>query len=448
MKHIAPGLVIAAPRSSSGKTTITLGLLRAFKRRGIAVRGLKCGPDYIDPAFHQAASGLPSLNLDAWAMAPSLVARLAADTAIGADLTLCEGLMGLFDGVPAPEGRSGSSADIAAAAGWPVLLVIDVSGQSQSAGAIVKGCATFDPRITIAGVILNKVGSERHRRLVTEAIGRTGIPVFGSVPRDAEASLPERHLGLVQAEETAGLEAILDKMADLVEAHVDLDAIRKAARVPKLIGTHSGLAVKPPGQRIALARDAAFSFMYPHHLAGWKKAGAEIIPFSPLENVAPPDDCDVCWLPGGYPELHAERLSNAHSFLQGLRTFAETKPIHGECGGYMTLGESLVDASGVEWPMAGLLGVKTSFAKRKMMLGYRDVTVEADCLLGRKGTRLRGHEFHYATIIDLGSDAPLVMARDAYGSPPSPAGSRRGHVTGSFFHVIAENNSGDDGLGD
>jgi cobyrinic acid a,c-diamide synthase len=448
MKRIAPGLVIAAPRSSSGKTTITLGLLRAFKRRGFAVRGLKCGPDYIDPAFHQAASGLPSLNLDAWAMDPSLVARLAADTAIGADLTLCEGLMGLFDGVPAQEGRSGSSADIAAAAGWPVLLVIDVSGQSQSAGAIVKGCATFDPRITIAGVILNKVGSERHRRLVTEAIGRTGIPVLGSVPRDAEANLPERHLGLVQAEETAGLEAILDKMADLVEAHVDLDAIRQAARVPKLIGSHSGLALKAPGQRIALARDAAFSFMYPHHLVGWQKAGAEIVPFSPLANEAPPEDCDVCWLPGGYPELHAERLSNAHSFMQGLQNFAETRPVHGECGGYMTLGESLVDAAGTEWPMAGLLGVKTSFAKRKMMLGYRDVTLEVDCLLGPQGTRLRGHEFHYATILEQGSDAPLVLARDAYGTPPSPAGSRRGYITGSFFHVIAETSGGDNGVGD
>jgi len=448
MTHIAPGLVIAAPRSSSGKTTITLGLLRAFKRRGIAVRGLKCGPDYIDPAFHQYASGLPSLNLDAWAMDPSLVARLAADTAIGADLTLCEGLMGLFDGVPAPEGRSGSSADIAAAAGWPVLLVIDVSGQSQSAGAIVKGCATFDPRITIAGVILNKVGSERHRRLVTEAIGRTGIPVLGSVPRDAEANLPERHLGLVQAEETAGLESILDKMADLVEAHVDLDAIRQAASIPKLLGSHSGLALRPPGQRIALARDAAFSFMYPHHLAGWKKAGAEFIPFSPLANEAPPEDCDVCWLPGGYPELHAERLSNAHSFMQGLQKFAKTKSVHGECGGYMTLGESLVDAAGKEWPMAGLLGVKTSFAKRKMMLGYRDVSLEVDGILGTKGARLRGHEFHYATIVDQGSDAPLVMARDAYGTPAMPAGSRRGNVTGSFFHVIADYSDGGHGLGD
>jgi cobyrinic acid a,c-diamide synthase len=438
MKPVAPGLVIAAPRSSSGKTTVTLGLLRAFSRRGTAIRGLKCGPDYIDPAFHQAASGQPSLNLDAWAMAPDLVATLARDAAEKADLTLCEGLMGLFDGVPAPLGRSGSSADIAAATGWPVLLVLDVSGQSQSAGAIVKGCASFDPRVTLAGVILNKVGSERHRRLVSDAIASTGIPVLGSLPRDKEASLPERHLGLVQAEETAGLEAILTHMADLVETHTDLDAIRAAARQPRLRALTSAHSLQPPGQRIALARDAAFSFIYPHHLALWRQAGAEIVPFSPLADEAPPDDCDVCWLPGGYPELHASTLSNATCFLTGLRRFAESRPVHGECGGYMALGASLTDASGTEWPMAGLLGVKTSFASRKMMLGYRDVTLLSDGPLGSEGTRLRGHEFHYATILDLGGDLPLVTARDAYGTPPMPAGSRRGSVSGTFFHVIAK----------
>jgi cobyrinic acid a,c-diamide synthase len=445
---LAHGLVIAAPRSSSGKTTVTLGLLRAFRRQGLAVRGLKCGPDYIDPAFHQVASGHPSLNLDAWAMSPDLVAKLAHDAASSSNLVLCEGLMGLFDGVPAPEGRSGSSADIAAATGWPVLLVIDVSGQSQSAGAIVKGCASFDPRIRIAGVILNKVGSERHRRLVTDAIGKTGIPVLGSIPRDTTATLPERHLGLVQAEETAGLEAILDRMADLVEAHIDLDALRKAATLSTFSGHHSGIALNPPGQRIALARDAAFSFIYPHHLIGWRQAGADIIPFSPLADEPPPADCDICWLPGGYPELHAGRLSNAKTFLDGLRAFAEGKPVHGECGGYMVLGQSLTDAEGHAWPMAGLLGVQTSFAKRKMLLGYRDVTLMGDSPLGKAGTRLRGHEFHYATIIDQGKDDPLVMACDAYGAPPSPSGSRRGNVSGTFFHVIAEGTSGDESLGD
>ena len=346
--------------------------------------------------------------------------------------------MGLFDGVPAPEGRSGSSVDVAAATGWPVLLVLDVSGQSQSAGAIVQGCVSYDPRITIVGVILNKVGSERHRRLVTDAIARTGVPVLGSIPRDGQVSLPERHLGLVQASETQGLAEILDRMADLVETHVDLDAIRTIATPPRAAAPHAGLALPPPGQRIALARDVAFSFVYAHHLEGWRKAGAQIIPFSPLRDEAPSPDCDVCWLPGGYPELHAQTLSNAQNFLGGLRAFAQHKPVHGECGGYMTLGASLTDASGQEWPMAGLLDVKTSFAKRKMNLGYRDVTLLQDGRLGAKGARLRGHEFHYATITEQGQDEPLAMARDAYGSAPTPSGSRRGHVSGSFFHVVAQ----------
>ena len=439
---MAPGLVIAAPRSSSGKTTITLGLLRAFQRRGVAVRGLKCGPDYIDPAFHAAACGQPSLNLDAWAMSPALMASLAIDAGQNAELTLCEGLMGLFDGVPAAPGRSGSSADVAAATGWPVVLVIDVSGQSQSAGAVALGCATFDPRIKIAGVILNKVGSERHRHLVGLAMEKAGLKILGSVPRDANATIPERHLGLVQAEETAALDHILDHMANLVEAHIDLDAVRAAAVIPKLQDEADIHAIKPPGQRIALARDAAFSFIYPHHLASWRKAGAEIMSFSPLNNEPPDQTCNVCWLPGGYPELHAGTLSSAENFLSGLRRFADTKPIHGECGGYMVLGQSLTDADDQEWPMANLLSVKTSFAKRKMTLGYRDATLLSDTVIGKKGTHVRGHEFHYATITELGRDDAFASVIDAYGSPPLPAGSRRGFVSGSFFHAIAEAHTG------
>jgi cobyrinic acid a,c-diamide synthase len=436
-QNAARGLVIAAPRSSSGKTTLTLGLLRAFARRGVRVAGLKCGPDYIDPAFHTVAARRAGVNLDAWSMSPGLVASLAKQSTADAELVLCEGLMGLFDGVPAALGRSGSTADIAAATGWPVLLILDVSGQSQSAAAIVKGCATYDPRIQIAGVILNKVGSARHKRLVTDAIEAIGLRVVGSIPRDSSVVLPERHLGLVQAEETEGLEAILEAMANLVAQHVDLDEVKSLARSSRSTIEHSTIALEPPGQRIALARDAAFSFMYPHLLAGWRNAGAEIIPFSPLADEGPREDCDVCWLPGGYPELHAGVLAAASSFKWGLKAFAETRPVHGECGGYMALGETLEDADGVTHEMIGLLSVRTSFAKRKMQLGYRDVTLSADTVLGNSGRRLRGHEFHYATILDKGGDEPLVSATDAYGASPEPAGSRRGNVTGSFFHVIA-----------
>ncbi len=434
----APGLVIAAPRSGSGKTVLTLGLLRAFARRGVRVAAAKCGPDYIDPAFHAAATGRPGVNLDGWAMPPALLASLAGSQADGCDLVLCEGLMGLFDGVPGEPGRRGSSADVAAATGWPVLLIHDVSGQSQSAAAQIAGCLSYDPRIRIAGVVLNRVGSERHRRLVGDALEALGVPVVGALPRTEAVALPERHLGLVQASETNDLDARLDAMADAVATHVDLDRVRALAR-PGTPTRHDGLAaaLRPPGQRIAVARDRAFSFLYPHVLAGWRQAGAECRFFSPLADEPPPPECDACWLPGGYPELHGGTLAASDSFMRGLRTFAQTRPIHGECGGYMVLGRSLVDASGTAHAMAGLLGLETSFAARKLHLGYRAATLRAGGSLGSVGTRVLGHEFHYASIIAADGDEPHADVTDAYGSAPPPSGSRRGWVTGSFFHAIA-----------
>ena len=433
------GLMIAAPRSGSGKTTATLGLLRAFKRRGVDVVGLKSGPDYIDPAFHAAASGREGVNLDSWAMAPKLLAALAGQATGQSTLALCEASMGLFDGVPGETGRTGASADVAAALGMPVLLVIDVTGQAQSSAAIVKGCAAYDERLKVAGVIINRVGSERHRRLVVEAIEALGVPVVGALPRNENVALPERHLGLVQAGETEALEARLGRIADFVEAHVD------CARVLALAGeldltspVPAPIAVRPPGQRIALARDAAFSFIYPHLVQGWRVVGAEIVSFSPLADEPPPSDCDLCWLPGGYPELHAGRLAAASRFHQGLRSFAATRPVHGECGGYMALGQALIDASGAAHAMAGLLGVETSFEKRRMTLGYREARIASNCALGTAGSVLRGHEFHYATIVAADGDDPFAFVRDVYGAPAAPAGSRRGLVTGSFFHLIAE----------
>jgi cobyrinic acid a,c-diamide synthase len=434
----ARGLLIAAPRSGSGKTTITLGLQRALTRRGLVVRGLKCGPDYIDPAFHAAATGAPSANLDSFAMSDALLGQIAGDAATASDIVIAEGSMGLFDAVPGPEGHTGASADIAALLGWPVVLVIDVSGQAQSAAAIALGCMHYDPRIRIAGVILNKVASERHRRLVAQGMAKIGLPVLGALPREASLILPERHLGLVQAGETADLHARLDALAAAVAAAVDLDAVIAAAGATRLPGTAQPAAPLPaPGRRIAIARDAAFSFVYPHVEAGWLAAGATLVPFSPLADEPPPEDCDACWLPGGYPELHAGTLAAATRFMAGLRAFAEERPVHGECGGYMVLGRTLVDADGASHAMAGLLSVETSFAKRKMNLGYRRAVLEADGLLGRAGEALTGHEFHYATVMSQGEDPPLALVTDPHGSAPAPAGSRRGLVTGSFFHAIA-----------
>ena len=433
-----PGLMIAAPRSGSGKTTLTLGLLRALSRAGLRVGSAKCGPDYIDGSFHRAATGRSSVNLDSWAMSPALMAALAAQVGVGCDLVICEALMGLFDGVPGEAGRTGSSADVAAALGWPVLLVLDASGQSQSAAAVVKGCATYDPRVKIAGVVLNRLGSPRHARLAGEAIEALGLPVVGAMPRSDAITLPERHLGLVQAGETGNLDQRLDAIADFVTANTNIDAIRALASPSDKPPAESGSgAVAPPGQRIAIARDDAFSFLYPHILDGWRRQGAEIGFFSPLADEAPDPDADACWLPGGYPELHAGRLAASARFLDGLRSFARTRPIHGECGGYMVLGRTLTDADGSIHAMAGLLDVSTSFAKRKLHLGYREARLIESACLGPAGTRLRGHEFHYASVVDQGSDAPLALVSDAYGSEPAPTGSRRGLVSGSFFHVIA-----------
>src|SRR5262245_51233700 len=293
-----PGLLVAAPRSGSGKTTVALGLMRALVRRGLRVRGAKCGPDYIDPAFHLAATGRPSVNLDSWAMPPELMAGLVADIGVDCDLVLAEALMGLFDGVEnCATGRCGSSADVAAATGWPVILVLDVSGQSQSAGAVAAGFAKFDPRIGIAGVVLNKVGSERHARLAIAGVEAAGLRVLGVLPRAGVPALPERHLGLVQAEETANLGRQLDALADAVAARIDLDSIVSLAACGFDRAAVAPMPFHPPGQRVALARDVAFSFVYSHVLAGWREAGAEIAMFSPLADEAPPADCDCAWLP-------------------------------------------------------------------------------------------------------------------------------------------------------
>jgi cobyrinic acid a,c-diamide synthase len=433
---MAKALLIAAPRSGAGKTTLTLGLLAAFKRRGLRVRGAKCGPDYIDPAFHAAATGAPSFNLDSWAMPGALLESLTHEAAQGADLLLIESAMGLFDGVAGGITGTGSAAELAIRFALPVLLVLDVSGQSQSAAAVAHGFACFDPRVHIVGIVLNNVGSDRHRVSIEQALAVLGIAVLGAIPRNAAVHLPERHLGLVQVLEHDDLAAHLGRLADLIERSCDL------ARIEGLAGSleaESGeiAALPPPGKRIALAQDEAFAFVYPHLISSWRNADAEIVPFSPLADEPPPPDCDACWLPGGYPELHAAKLAGAARFKAGLARFAANRAVHGECGGYMVLGESLEDADGQRHAMAGLLSHATSFAKRRLHLGYRTARLLEDCSLGPAGASLRGHEFHYASLTEHGSDTPFAELFDAEGKALGSTGGRRGHVTGSFFHAIA-----------
>ncbi len=430
---MTPGFIVAAPHSGAGKTTITIGLMRALTRQGLAVQAFKCGPDYIDPAFHAVATGRPSFNLDTWAMAPATLGDLLARHP--ADIAIAEGVMGLFDGVAAPgQIARGATADLAALLGWPVLLVLDVSGQTETAAAVAAGLAHYRDDVAIAGVILNRVAGPRHLALITPGFERVGLKVFGALGHDARFELPERHLGLVQAGEMADIDRRLDALADAIASAIDLSGVRHAVAPAKPMA--GGASRRPPGQRIAVARDRAFSFMYPHLLEGWRLAGAEILPFSPLADEAPAQQADAVWLPGGYPELHGGALAAARQFREGLRALAaRSVPIHGECGGYMVLGQGIEDAEGRRHAMAGLLQVETSFAERRLHIGYRRVRLLANGPLGPAGETIMGHEFHYASVLKVG-DEPLVDCRDATGAVVPEAGARNGSVSGTFFHAI------------
>lgn len=415
------GLILAAPGSGSGKTTLTLGLLRAFHRRGVTVRGAKSGPDYIDPRFHEAACHRPCPNLDAWAMGPERIMALAA----GDGLLLIEGAMGLFDGAP-PAGK-GATADLARLLGLPVVLVVDAAHMAQSVAALVAGFVGHDSAVRVAGVILNKVGSPRHETMLRAALAPLGLPVFGALHRMSGLEHPSRHLGLVQAGERDDLDTWLDHVADAVGAAIDLDALAVvAAPLPRPTPV---APLTAPGRRIAVASDRAFAFAYPHILSDWRAQGAEILPFSPLADEAPDWAADFIFLPGGYPELHAAKLAAAARFKSAMR--AATCPVYGECGGYMVLGESLTDAEGTRHEMLGLLELQTSFATRKLHLGYRHVTASAGPFSGDWGA----HEFHYATTLKA-HGTPLFTAADAEGNALGPMGLMQGTACGSFAHLI------------
>jgi cobyrinic acid a,c-diamide synthase len=433
------GLILAAPKSGSGKTLIVAGLLRHLRERGIAIAAAKAGPDYIDPTFHTQASGAPCINLDPWAMRPATLAVAVAELESAAELVLCEGVMGLFDGA-GPDGKVGSTAELARITGWPVVLVVDASGQGASIAALVAGFARHDPQMPLAGLILNRVASPRHRALLIEAIGRhlPDLPVLGALSQSRSLTLAGRHLGLVPAsEETEAVEAIIDGAAAIIGADFDIDRLIALAR-PSLCPSGTGVPGLPPlGHTIAIARDDAFLFSYEAMLLGWRRQGAKISFFSPLADEAPDPHASAVYLPGGYPELHTDRLAASRRFLSGLREAAACgKTIYGECGGYMVLGETLIDANGRTHRMAGLLPLATSFAEPRRYLGYRSATLLGSGALGITGTRFRGHEFHYATIVEEGDADRLFRIADASGDDLGHAGLRRGGIAGSFIHLV------------
>ncbi len=415
---------------------MTLALMRALRRRGKNVAPLKVGPDYIDPAFHAIACGRDGANLDPWSMRQDMVLHQIARQSEGADLMIVEGVMGLFDG--ATDG-TGSTADVAALNEWPVILVIDVKGQGASAAAILRGFRYHRDDTAIDAVIFNNVGGPNHEAIIREAMDRAmpGFPVLGYLPRDPRFVVPSRHLGLVQAEEHPDIEAFVDEASLLLSRHIDLEAVEKLPLYSPFPPPDRVLVPSPPGQRIAVARDEAFAFSYAHLLEGWRGAGADLQFFSPLADEGPAAQADAVFLPGGYPELHAGRLAGAEHFLGGLRSAAEAGTrIYGECGGYMVLGNGLVDADGNYHEMAGLLPLETSFADRKLSLGYRKaVALEGPCFPSA-GQTYRGHEFHYASILHEGDAPRLFQLTGARGRDYGEAGLRVGSVMGSFLHIV------------
>ncbi len=400
MVHSSPRVfVIAGVASGVGKTTITLGLLEAFRRRGLVVQAFKVGPDFIDPGFHELITGRPSYNLDGWMCGRESVMTTVAREAADADLAIIEGVMGCFDGINGAS-DDGSTAQVAKWLGAPVVLVIDAKAQSRTAAAVVLGCERFDPALNVAAVIANRVGGEVHRRWVEEAITAACRAVsIGALRRDESLTLPERHLGLVTAVEGTLTPACRARLAEAIEGSIDLDRLLMiAAPLRDAAPARPPADSVPTRARIGVARDTAFQFYYPENLERLRAAGAEIVLWSPQAADTLPD-VDGLYLGGGYPELHARELSANENVRKAVRMFGEAgKPIYAECGGLMYLAESLEDTEGAVHPMVGLLPAAVRMRPRKLSLGYTEVFFTSDTPLGPAGTTARGHEFHYSTL--------------------------------------------------
>jgi cobyrinic acid a,c-diamide synthase len=425
------GFIIAAPSSGSGKTTVTLGLLRLLRNSGVKICSGKAGPDFIDPQFHTLALAKECVNFDPWGMREKLLLDQAIKSTSDDEVLLIEAMMGLFDG--AADG-TGSAADLAKLLDLPIIIVIDCAKLSHSVAAIVHGFKSFRDDVEIAGVILNKVGSARHEDMLRAAIKPLGIKVFGAVMRDSGLALPERHLGLVQAFEHPLMDQFIENAARKLKDSVAVEDILDSLSEVQHKQSETVAKIPPLGQRIAVAKDLAFSFIYPHLIEGWKEQGAEISFFSPLSDEGPDDDCDAVFLPGGYPELHADAISQADDFRMVMQKTAQRGvKIYGECGGYMTLGEGLVDADGVRHKMLGLLPVETSFLERKRNLGYRKLSVVSDFL---GVDQISAHEFHYSTELKNAVKAHLFTAQDALGKDLGSFGAQVNNIAGSYMHII------------
>jgi cobyrinic acid a,c-diamide synthase len=432
-----PSCIIAAPASGSGKTTLALGIMRALTRRGLTVQPYKAGPDYLDGTYHTLATGTPSYNLDSWMIDAKVLSDHFSALLCGKDIGIIEGAMGLFDGF---EGTiEGSSAQLAALLGIPVLLVVDCKGMSRSAAPLVKGFAAFRPDVKIAGVILNRTGSECHVRYLKETLTAIDIPVIGYLPREDSLALEHRHLGLVAAQHGGSTEQKIDAIAGTVEKTIDLELLLRLCRgAPEKKRPVKTIERKKRTCRIAVARDAAFHFYYQANLDLLELAGAELVFFSPLHDVSLPEGTGGVLLGGGYPEEHAAALADNEGMRMDIRTFSEAGGcIYAECGGFMYLGDHL-EKDGDGYPMCGVLpaGFRMNDLKRKS-LGYREITLAVDTILGPKGTIVRGHEFHYSFMKEYPAmqSAPFRILPRIVSNAPEPAGMSIRNTVGSYLHI-------------
>lgn len=461
-----PRIVISAPGSGQGKTTVTLAIMSALRRRGLRVAPFKAGPDYIDPQLHRRACGRPSYNLDRYLTGTDGVLRSFARGSRDADIAVIEGAMGLFDGSN-PEDDQGSAAEIARILGAPIILVVDASGMASSIGALVRGFSTYQSETRVAAVIANRLGSPRHATWLGPAIRKEGVRDLGFLCRDQEIQIPERNLGLLPSDEQDVVTPLLDHLALLAESSLDLDGVLELARNNIDLSSHDERSLDPVSEpsapdataslpsssgrignlardcsrrrvRIAWASDAVFHFSYQENRDLLEEAGAEIVPFSPLADAQLPDGTDAVWLSGGFPENFAPQLAANHSMIASLRAFAESGgTIYAECGGLMYLAEWFEDRTGLRVPLAGLVPGGTRMTDRLQRFGYAEATLLEDTPLGPKGTILRGHRFHYSTYIPPNPEAEngVYLIRKTVTGEEHQEGFLSGNILATYFHV-------------
>uniref|UniRef100_UPI00402946D3 cobyrinate a,c-diamide synthase n=1 Tax=Candidatus Tripitaka californicus TaxID=3367616 RepID=UPI00402946D3 len=445
--QVYPSLLIAGTHSGVGKTTITLALMTTLKKKGLKVQGFKVGPDYIDPSHHTTATGIPSRNLDTWMMGPEACLELFTRAAREADISVIEGVMGLYDGHSDGTG-AGSTAHLAKLLGVPVILVLDAKGIGQSAAAMALGYKLLDPEVLLAGVILNNVASKTHLEYLKKPIeGQAGLPVLAYMERDTDLSIPERHLGLTPSQEFSENHNLYEDLAERLiwlgkRGPQEVASLTREIppQRPRVFDVGVTRRVAPT-MRLALARDEAFHFYYQDNLDLLQSLGAQLLPFSPLRDSTLPPEVDLIYIGGGFPELYASQLEANLPMREAMRQAAEKGvAIYAECGGLMYLMERLINFEGRSYDMCGIFSGASQMGKKRQALGYVTVRAREDNLLCKRGETLRGHVFHWSRLVDVPEDSQKFAYELEKGMEGVPAnlgrdGLQKDNVLASYVHV-------------